>query len=439
MIVGPNRPANRYWRSLGLLVLMTVLVNATSATAWAQASSSAKSAGLPFGLSAFFSTTNTPAKTDKRTRITIDLHRKSPFEVFSLKNPNRVIIELPQVGMRLPRLRRAQATGLVRNLRAGHSAPGRSRIVIDVSEPVVVEKTRIKTIPGRRGAQLEVVMVPFKATSRRTRTALSKRPAYSLGGPVLSNQPPVPRRATKRHRDVYKPLIVIDPGHGGKDSGAQKFGVDEKNVVLAFSKTLRDRLLKTRRYRVKMTRSKDVFIPLGERRDFAEENNAALFIAVHADYAGTNARGATIYSLRRGVARKLRRSAAEDAARNALSKGLMKYVVAKSDDLRAVRGILGDLAQREVHVNLERTNVFTKLAIAQMGATTTMRSKPHQEAAFKVLKTAKVPSVLIELAYVSNRRDSARLQSQRWRNNVSRSLVTAVDKYFAHKLSQIAQ
>lgn len=341
--------------------------------------------------------------------------------------------------MRLPRLRRAQATGLVRNLRAGHSAPGRSRIVIDVSEPVVVEKTRIKTIPGRRGAQLEVVMVPFKATSRRTRTALSKRPAYSLGGPVLSNQPPVPRRATKRHRDVYKPLIVIDPGHGGKDSGAQKFGVDEKNVVLAFSKTLRDRLLKTRRYRVKMTRSKDVFIPLGERRDFAEENNAALFIAVHADYAGTNARGATIYSLRRGVARKLRRSAAEDAARNALSKGLMKYVVAKSDDLRAVRGILGDLAQREVHVNLERTNVFTKLAIAQMGATTTMRSKPHQEAAFKVLKTAKVPSVLIELAYVSNRRDSARLQSQRWRNNVSRSLVTAVDKYFAHKLSQIAQ
>ena len=108
-----------------------------------------------------------------------------------------------------------------------------------------------------------------------------------------------------------------------------------------------------------------------------------------------------------------------------------------NEDLGTVRGILGDLAQREVHVNLERTNVFTKIAIDQMGAATTMRSKPHREAAFDVLKTAKVPSVLIELAYVSNRRDAARLQSSRWRNQVASSLTTAVDKYFSHSLSQI--
>ena len=188
-----------------------------------------------------------------------------------------------------------------------------------------------------------------------------------------------------------------------------------------------------------MTRSTDVFVPLDKRRKFAEDNTAALFIAVHADYAGTNANGATIYSLRKRLANKLRQSAAFEAARTAMSGKVMKYVSAKRSDLKAVRGILGDLAQREVHANLERTNVFTKFAVAHMGASTTMRSQPHRTAAFKVLKTARVPAVLIELAYVSNRRDAARLQSQRWRNKVSSSLVKAIDKYFSHSMSQIAQ
>ncbi|MGI9479082.1 MAG: N-acetylmuramoyl-L-alanine amidase [Hyphomicrobiaceae bacterium] len=393
---------------------------------------------LPFGLSAFFNSSTERPASEQRTRITIDLRRKSRFEIFSLNNPNRVIIELPQTGMRLPRLGRHRSNGLVRNLRAGRFAPGRSRIVIDVSEPVVVEQSQVKVNNSGRGAKLELVLVPFKSVSTRTLAAL-KRPSFGLGGPMA--QPPVPRRARGRTgRNVaYKPLIVIDPGHGGKDSGARKFGVNEKDVVLAFGRTLRDRLLKTGRYRVKMTRSTDVFVPLGKRRKFAEDNTAALFIAIHADYAGSNARGATIYSLRKGLANRLRQSAAADAARSALSNGVMKYVSAQSADLRAVRGILGDLAQREVHANLERTNMFTKIAVTQMGATTTMRSQPHRQAAFKVLKTAKVPAVLIELAYVSNRRDSARLRSQRWRNQVSGSLVTAIEKYFSHSMSQIAQ
>jgi len=394
-----------------------------------------QSGGL--GLSAFFSTSSKPTETDRRTRLKIDLRSKSTFEIFSLQNPNRVVIELPQVGMRLPRVHRSK-TSLVRRLRAGRTAPGRSRIVIDVTERVVVEKSRIFTENGRRGAALELVLVPFASTSKLTRTALRKRPVYSLGGPSVAKAP----RSTRKRRsgqNAYKPLIVIDPGHGGKDSGARKFGVNEKDVVLAFGHTLYKRLSATGRYRVKMTRNKDVFITLGRRREIAEENNAALFIAVHADYAGSRARGATIYSLRKGVAERLRRAAAASAAKSALSDGVLKYASASGSDLRTVRGILGDLAQREVQVNLERTNVFTQIAINQMGASTTMRSKPHREAAFKVLKTAKVPSVLIELAYVSNRRDAARLQSQNWRNRVSSSLVIAIDKYFAHSLSQIAQ
>ena len=246
--------------------------------------------------------------------------------------------------------------------------PGRSRIVIDVSEPVVVENTELKANRSNRGARLEMVLVPFESISKSAKAALRKRPSFSLGGPLA--QPPVPRpaRGTKqRNGNAYKPLIVIDPGHGGKDSGARKFGVNEKDVVLAFSHTLRDRLTKTGRYRVKMTRNKDVFITLDKRREFAEDNSAALFIAVHADYASTKANGATIYSLRTKLANRLRQKAAADAAKNALSNGVMKYVTAKPTDLRAVRGILGDLAQREVHANLERTNVFHEVRYQSYG------------------------------------------------------------------------
>lgn len=433
MVLRPGRSASIGWRTLGRLVPLAGFLAASSVGAAAQTAGQ-----LPFGLSSFFNTSSTTQSANQRTRITIDLRRKSRFEIFSLNNPNRVVIELPQVGMRLPQVGRSRTKGLVKKLRAGRYAPGRSRIVIDVSEPVVVEKSQIKAAKSGRGAKLELVLVPFRSVGKRTRAAL-KRPTFGLGVPTT--QPPVPRRARGRKGGNldYKPLIVIDPGHGGKDSGARKFGVNEKDVVLSFGHTLRKRLLKTGRYRIKMTRSTDVFITLGQRRKIAEKNNAALFIAVHADYAGSNANGATIYSLRKRLANRLRQSAAAEAAKNAMSGGVMKYVSATNADLRAVRGILGDLAQREVHANLERTNVFTKFAVAHMGATTTMRSQPHRQAAFKVLKTAKVPSVLIELAYVSNRRDSARLQSQRWRNKVSASLVTAIDEYFSHSMSQIAQ
>lgn len=434
MVARPSGSASPCWRPLSVFVLFMAGVAATYGSASAQVVTIAQSGG--FGLSALFSTAKKPAETDRRTRLKINLRRQSAFEIFTLRNPNRVIIELPQVGMVLPRVRR-NTNSLVRQLRAGRTGSGKSRIVIDVTEPVVVEKSSIVPAQGNR-ASLELVLIPFSSTSKRTRAALRKRPVYSLGGPSVRKAPPL-AGSRIRQRNVYKPLIVIDPGHGGKDSGARKYGVNEKDVVLAFGLTLRKRLRATGRYRLIMTRDRDEFISLGKRRKIAEDNNAALFIAVHADYAGSRARGATIYSLRRGVARRLRAAAAARAAREVRSGGALKYASARGADLKAVQGILGDLAQREVRANLERTNVFTEIAIKHMGASTTMRSKPHREAAFKVIKTAKVPSVLIELAYVSNRQDSKRLQSQRWRDRVSSSLVTAIDKYFARSVSQIAQ
>jgi N-acetylmuramoyl-L-alanine amidase len=255
-------------------------------------------------------------------------------------------------------------------------------------------------------------------------------------------QPPLPLPAV--HPEVtaakaFKPVIVIDPGHGGFDSGAVKNGAIEKDVVLAFSKVLKQKIEAAGRFRVVLTRDKDVFVELGERVAFAERNKASLFIAVHADYATTQARGATIYSLRETVASALQRSAKDDAYDNVLSKDEVDKVKKASvdGDLSAVKKILADLAGRELDVTRERTSLFTRSVVEYMGTSTGMRHDPDQQASFRVLKTAQFPSVLIELAYVTNKEDAELLKSDKWRDKVADSIMVAVENYFSHQIARL--
>ena len=190
-----------------------------------------------------------------------------------------------------------------------------------------------------------------------------------------------------------------------------------------------------------MTRDTDVFVELGKRVDFAEEHKANLFIAVHADYAGGNskARGATIYSLRENVANALQRSAKGEVSSAVLTKDEVDTMKKASidNDLSAVKSILADLAGREVDATQERTSVFTRSVIEYMGASTELRAKPDQQAAFRVLKTAQFPSVLIELAYVTNKQDAELLRSDTWRDKVSDSIMTAVENYFGNQIARL--
>jgi N-acetylmuramoyl-L-alanine amidase len=247
------------------------------------------------------------------------------------------------------------------------------------------------------------------------------------------------KRPEEVAKAAFKPTIVIDPGHGGHDTGAMKHGAVEKDVVLAFANVLRDKIEKTGRYRVLMTRDTDVFVPLDERRAFGEKHQAALFIAVHADYATTKARGATIYSLRESVANSLKRSAKGEVSEHLLSDGELEAVRKANDpsNLSAVRNILADLAGREVETTQERTSIFSRSVIEHMGETTNLREEPDQQAAFRVLKTAQFPSVLIELAYVTNAEDAKLLQSDSWRGKVADSITTAVENYFSHQIARL--
>ena len=188
-----------------------------------------------------------------------------------------------------------------------------------------------------------------------------------------------------------------------------------------------------------MTRDTDVFVPLDERRAFGEKHQAALFIAVHADYATTSARGATIYSLRENVANSLKRSAKGDVSEHLLSDGELSAVekASGSKEVSAVKDILADFAGREVETTQERTNIFSRSVIEHMGETTSLREKPDQQAAFRVLKTAQFPSVLIELAYVTNKEDAKLLKSDAWRGKVADSITTAVENYFSHQIARL--
>jgi N-acetylmuramoyl-L-alanine amidase len=372
-----------------------------------------------------------------RTRFVIGLDRKAEYQVFSLANPNRVVVEFPDVKFQLPAQSDNTAVGLVRSFRGGLAAPGKTRVVIDVTQPVIVESAKIeKEASGAYRLALDIL--PVEA-ALKTSGKKSLTPA-PLGLGAVGLQPPTPKRAESpkmRAAKAFKPVIVLDPGHGGMDSGATKFGTVEKDVVLAFAHVLREQLEATGRYKVLMTRDKDIFIELDERRAFAERNNANLFIAVHADYAGTKAHGATIFSLRDGVAKDLERSASNNAGDNVLSDHDANPVKQASGDVDAVRNILTDLAERDVKLTHERSSVFAKTVIENMGESTTMRTEPDQQAAFRVLKTAQFPSVLIELAYVSNKEDANNLKSDEWREKVSESIVNSVDNYFSNQLARM--
>lgn len=372
-----------------------------------------------------------------RTRFVIGLEKDVVFQVFSLSNPNRVIVELPDVKLQLPTLPEGKSVGLVRNILGGVAAPGKTRVVIEVTAPVVVESAKIEKAKDGKTPWLALQIVPVEEAVKeagKDRKALKTQP-FALGGAGI--QPPMARpakRPDEKRANAFKPIIVLDPGHGGHDSGAQKNGAVEKTVVLEFGKLLREKLIKSGRYRVMMTRDEDKFIELSERVDYAERNKANLFIAIHCDYANTSARGATIYSLREGTAEALKKSANKDVSQNLLSGAELDTIKKAGDESQVgmVRSFLADFAQREVDTTRERTSKFTSAVVANMSETTAMRDNPDKSAGFRVLKTAQFPSVLIELAYVTNKDDAEMLLSDEWRNKVSDSIMTAIDNYFSN-------
>jgi N-acetylmuramoyl-L-alanine amidase len=225
---------------------------------------------------------------------------------------------------------------------------------------------------------------------------------------------------------------VIDPGHGGIDNGTQARGESEKNLVLGFALALRDRVEKAGKYRVVMTRTDDTFIPLADRVRIARHQSAALFVSIHADALPRgegDARGATIYTL-------------SDKASDAEAERLAELEnradaiggVNLTEEPTDVADILIDLAQRETRTF---SNRFARLLKNEMKTTARMHKHPLKSAGFKVLKAPDVPSVLIELGYVSNKSDLEHLVSDNWRSKTVGSVAQAIDAFFAKRMVSV--
>lgn len=371
----------------------------------------------------------------KQTRFIVGLDRHADFNIMSLTKPNRVVVELQDVKLQLPPQPKSGPIGLVSGFHGGRSGPKKTRIVINVTEPVVVTSTKIEPVGDSYHLFLEIAPLTAGKPARKLAEAPFGQPS-GLGAGGL--QPPMPRQAVSRetlNKRRAKPIIVLDPGHGGHDSGAKKNGAVEKQVVLEFAHTLRKQLEASGRYKVLMTREKDEFVELAERRRFAERNNANLFIAIHADYARSSASGAAIFTLRPSVAKRLKKSAMKSAGKIDISD--TNVAPLERNDRNVVKNWLSDLARQDVQATNVRSNLFSRSIVRHVGSKTNFRSEPHRQAAFKVLKTQLVPSVLIELAFVTNKADAKRLKSETWRKNVSSGIVTAIDNYFSHHAARL--
>ena len=416
------------------------------------------------------------------TRIVVDLDRPVKAEVFTLAGPARLVIDLPEVGWRLPQRPLPADVGLLSKLRYGLFQPGNSRIVVDLNEPSRVHEAM--SLPGAGGQPDRIVIDLARATGKAFLESVAKPPMVIKGSeseiatakfvntpkprevqstpqpaaasaeaaavavpekpapPTVENaatQGKVKRAAAETRlsslRVPVKPplpggyarkrIIVIDPGHGGVDPGAIGVsGIYEKHITLAAARDLRRHLEATGRFDVKLTRDRDIFIRLRGRIDRAREMNADLFISLHADtIRNRRVRGLSLYTLSERASDKEAAALAERENKADLIAG-----IDLTHESAEVTNILIDLAQRET---MNQSAKLAGLLVDELDGRVRILGNPHRFAGFAVLKAPDIPSVLIELGFLSNKDDERALRSESHRRKLAQSIAGAVDRYFA--------
>lgn len=359
------------------------------------------------------------------TVFSLTLSAGVPAEVFTLANPYRVIIDMPDVSFRLTADAGHSGVGLVKAFRYGLFAPRKSRIVMDTELPVVIARAEMINVPEGEGVQLNLLLRATDAATFGTGTGGARKREMSRSRPADDAEAVHPRNA--------QPVIVIDPGHGGVDPGALGGSeIYEKSVVLEVAKQLHRELTKRGGYQTFMTRTDDVFVSLDDRLMFSSEKKADLFISLHADaLADTDSakyvRGATVYTLSERASDAMARRMAEKENSADAVAGLNPD---ESEGAFEVRSILADLLKRET-ANFSAD--FSSTLVGEMRQKLRLARSPQRSAAFKVLKQTRTPSVLIELGYLSNTEDKKMMQSQKWRESVSVSIADAVDAFFERR------
>lgn len=328
------------------------------------------------------------------TRVVVETSAPLAYRAFPLRNPSRLVIDIRDARLGVDG---ASAGGLVRRVRVGEPEAGIARIVFETRWGFeIVRKFHLRSGEGRPD---RIVVDLARAQPPRGASGAGAR------------------------------TVIIDAGHGGKDPGAGRRGVREKDINLAAARKLRE-ILRARGYRVVMTRSSDVYVPLRERVRIARESRGDLFVSLHADaVANPRTRGLSAYTLSDTASDKLAAGLAEHANRSDLIAGI---------DLKGYDEEVGNVLLDLTRTGTQNESVrFAEALVAGLGKDgIRLLRKPHRQAGFAVLKGFDIPSVLIEMGFVSNAADAKRLSGAGYRKRLMTAVANRIDRYFATRIAR---
>jgi len=360
---------------------------------------------LPFGVSATQIRNARLWRSDDKLRLVFDLSGPVQYKTFSLSAPERLIIDLSGANLSGDFSQLALSNTVIRSIRSGQFGAGDTRIVLDLSGPV----------------QLASFLLPPQ-DGQGHRLVLDLKTAAPLQM-AAAPEPTVDKAHPKR--DI---IVVVDPGHGGKDPGAiGAKGEREKDVVLSIAQLLAKRLKREKGFDVKLVRNDDFFVPLRKRVEIARKHNADMFISVHADAAPRlTASGASVYCLSEGGATSATARFMAQRENGADLLGATSLLNLKDKD-PMLAGVILDMS---MNATLAASLQLGSTVLGSLAGITTLHQKRVEQAGFAVLKSPDVPSILVETGFISNARDSQRLVTARHQQAVADGLFEGLQRYF---------
>ncbi|MCP1509707.1 N-acetylmuramoyl-L-alanine amidase [Pseudomonas marginalis] len=346
-------------------------------------------------------------RSDDKLRLVFDLSGPVNYKTFSLTAPERLIIDLSGAGLSGDFSQLVLKNSGITSIRSGHFGKADTRIVLDLATPM----------------QLTSFLLPPQ-DGQGHRLVLDLTSATQVPHPIAAApKPPVDRAHPKR--DI---IVVVDPGHGGKDPGAiGSKGQREKDVVLSIAQLLAKRLKREKGFDVKLVRNDDFFVPLRKRVEIAHKHNADMFISVHADAAPRiTASGASVYALSEGGATSATARFMAQRENGADLLGATSLLNLKDKD-PMLAGVILDMS---MNATIASSLQLGSSILGSLEGITSLHQKRVEQAGFAVLKSPDVPSILVETGFISNARDSARLVTARHQQAVAEGLFVGLQRYF---------
>ncbi|PCI54943.1 MAG: N-acetylmuramoyl-L-alanine amidase [Alphaproteobacteria bacterium] len=366
-----------------------------------------------------------------KVRMVLDISDVTDYRAFVLSSPYRMVIDLPTFHWAAGRVQKPKLA-MISDIRQGKLVPGISRIVFDLEQPITIQSAFLLPKQGNKENRIVIdykITTPQKFNATKSIIHGTLKVEDYKNKTAAAENTAVPRPPANTARPLYpsreKPLIIIDPGHGGQDPGALGHSrIYEKNVVLALAKQLRKRLLASGKYRVLLTRERDVFVRLKNRVKFARKHGGDLFISLHADSIHKpSVHGTSVYTLSKKASDAQTAKLAEKENQADLIGG-----VGLSVEDEQVAFILGDFLMNDT---MNQSKFFANKLVSKLKAHKIYTlQNPHRYAGFAVLKAPDIPSILIEAGFMSNKKEATLLNQNAHRQKMAAAIHAGIDSYF---------